>query len=135
VFSILGNVIGGVGIVVAIITIYIVIYINAITRRKYIGIMKGIGISPAVIELSYIFQSIFYGVIGSLLGAVVVYFVLIPLFIAYPIDFPFSDGIMVAPYKDTLIKFFVLIFFTVMAGYIPARSIVKQNTLNAILGR
>lgn len=135
VFSILGTAIGSIGLVVAFITIFIVIYINAITRRKYIGIMKGIGITPKVIEMSYVMQSIFYGITGSMIGALVVYFVLIPLFTAYPIDFPFSDGIMVAPYLDTFYKFVVLMFATILAGYLPAKSIVKQNTLNAILGR
>jgi hypothetical protein len=37
-FGLLGNVIGSIGLVVASITIFIVIYINAITRRKFIGI-------------------------------------------------------------------------------------------------
>lgn len=135
VFSILGTAIGSIGIIVASITIFIIIYINALTRRKYIGIMKGIGIAPSVIEISYILQSIFYGVVGSAIGAIIVYTVLIPLFTAYPIDFPFSDGIMVAPIDSTLNKFLTLMFFTILAGYLPARSIVKQNTLNAILGR
>jgi len=135
VFSILGTAIGSIGIIVASITIFIIIYINALTRRKYIGILKGIGIAPSVIEISYILQSIFYGVVGSAIGGLIVYTVLIPIFTAYPIDFPFSDGIMVAPVDSTLNKFFTLMFFTVLAGYIPARSIVKQNTLNAILGR
>ena len=70
-----------------------------------------------------------------MIGLIVVYAVLVPLFIAHPIDFPFSDGILVAPYYDTFIKFIILLTVTVFAGYIPARSIVKQNTLNAILGR
>jgi putative ABC transport system permease protein len=134
-FAILGNFFGAIGLIVAFITIFIVIYINAITRRKYIGIMKGIGMSPAAIEISYILQSVFYAVVGSALGALIVYFGLIPLLEAYPIDFPFSDGIMVAPYKDTFIKFLILLSTTFIAGYMPARSIVKQNTLNAILGR
>jgi ABC-type lipoprotein release transport system permease subunit len=134
-FAILGNFFGAIGLIVAFITIFIIIYINAITRRKYIGIMKGIGMSPAVIELSYVMQSIFYAIIGSGIGALIVYFGLIPLLNAYPIDFPFSDGIMVAPYKDTFIKFLILFFTTLLAGYIPARNIVKQNTLNSILGR
>lgn len=97
--------------------------------------MKGIGIYPSVIELSYVMQSIFYGITGSFIGALLVYLVLIPGFLAHPINFPFSDGIMVAPYMDTFQKFVVLMIATILAGYLPARSIVKQNTLNAILGR
>lgn len=134
-FGLLGNVIGAVGIVVASITIFIVIFINAVTRRKYIGIMKGIGISETAIEISYIFQSIFYASIGGFFGVLIVYFILVPFFNAYPLNFPFSDGILVAPVPETVFKFFLLLFVTIIAGYIPARQIVKKNTLDSILGR
>lgn len=135
VFSILGWIIGGIGIVVAAVVIFIIIYINAITKRKFIGIMKGIGIRPQVIQTAYVMQSVFYGMFGSLLGALIIYFVLIPYFQANPIDFPFSDGIMVAPFADTLQKFAILMFATILGGLIPSWLIVRQNTLNAILGR
>jgi putative ABC transport system permease protein len=134
-FGLLGNVIGLVGIVVASITIFIVIFINAVTRRKYIGIMKGIGISERAIEISYIIQSIFYATLGGLLGIAIIYIALVPLFNAYPLDFPFSDGILVAPIGETMFKFGLLLFVTIIAGYIPARQIVKKNTLDSILGR
>lgn len=134
-FGLLGNVIGLIGIVVASITIFIVIFINAVTRRKYIGIMKGIGISEKAIEISYILQSIFYASFGGLLGTLIIYTMLVPLFNAHPLNFPFSDGILVAPIKGTSIRFFLLLFVTLIAGYIPARMIVKKNTLDSILGR
>ena len=134
-FGLLGNVIGLVGIVVASITIFIVIFINAVTRRKYIGIMKGIGISERAIEVSYIFQSFFYASLGGALGIFVVYVVLVPFFDAHPLDFPFSDGILVAPIDGTMLRFVLLLIVTLIAGYIPARRIVKQNTLDSILGR
>jgi len=134
-FALLGNVIGLIGIVVASITIFIVIFINAVTRRKYIGIMKGIGISEKAIEISYVFQSIFYALLGGLFGLLIVYGLLVPFFLAHPLNFPFSDGILVAPVGGTMFKFFLLMVVTLIAGYIPARRIVKQNTLDSILGR
>ena len=134
-FAILGNALSSIGLVVASITIFIVIFINALTRRKFIGILKGIGINGKAIEMSYIFQSIFYALLGSGIGLLVVYFALVPLFAAYPIDFPFSDGILVAPLVETLIRVGLLVFATLIAGYIPARMIVRKNTLDSILGR
>lgn len=134
-FSLLGNIIGLIGIVVASITIFIVVFINAVTRRKYIGIMKGIGISEEAIEISYIIQSIFYALIGASIGLAIVYILLVPFFNAYPLNFPFSDGILVAPIGETMFKFSLLLFVTLIAGYIPARNIVKKNTLDSILGR
>mgnify|MGYP003393323057 CR=1 FL=1 len=134
-FNLLGNVLSSIGLVVSSITIFIVIFINAITRKKFIGILKGIGINGGAIEASYIFQSVFYAVLGSLIGIGLVYLLLVPLFKAYPIDFPFSDGILVAPVDQTLFRMALLVISTIIAGYIPARMIVRQNTLDSILGR
>ncbi len=134
-FSLLGNMIGSIGLAVASITIFIVIFVNAITRRRYIGIMKGIGISSRAIEFSYIAQSIFYAAIGMAVGAVIIFAVLKPYFGAHPINFPFSDGILVATPIGTLIRAGILFVTTIIAGFVPAKIVVKQNTLDAILGR
>ena len=133
--SLLGLIIGSIGLVVASITIFIVIFINAITRRKYIGIMKGIGIKKEAIELSYIFQSLAYAIIGSAIGILALYFILVPYFNANPVNFPFSDGILSAPYNETFLRVGLLIITTAVAGYIPSRMIIKKNTLDSILGR
>lgn len=134
-FSMLGTAFSSIGLVVASITIFIVVFINAITRRKYIGILKGIGIHGRAVEISYVFQSIFYAVVGSSIGLTLVYGFLVPFIAAHPINFPFSDGILVAPIDLTLFRVFLLIFSTVVAGYIPAWMIIRRNTLDSILGR
>lgn len=134
-FSMLGTAFSSIGLIVAIITVFIVIFINALTRRKYIGILKGIGIHPRAIEFSYVFQSMFYAVIGSALGLAIVYMVLVPYFAANPIDFPFSDGILVAPVGETVLRICLLVVSTVIAGFVPAWMIVRKNTLDSILGR
>jgi putative ABC transport system permease protein len=134
-FALLGNMLSSIGLTVASITIFIVIFINAITRRKFIGILKGIGISGVSIEVSYIFQSFFYAISGSVIGLVILYLFLQPYIAAHPINFPFSDGILVAPLGETLFRVSLLVFTTVIAGYIPARMIVRKNTLDSILGR
>ncbi len=134
-FSILGNAISAIGLVVAAITIFIVIFVNAITRRRFIGILKGIGITPRAIIISYIMQSLLYAFIGALVGSVLVFAFLKPYFDANPINFPFSDGILVATIDGTAVRVAILLFATIVAGLIPARIVIKQNTLSAILGR
>jgi ABC-type lipoprotein release transport system permease subunit len=134
-FSLLGSVFSSIGLVVSSITIFIVIFINALTRRKFIGILKGIGISGQAIEISYIFQSMFYAILGSGIGLALLYGLLSPFIAAHPIDFPFSDGILVAPLDTTLFRVGLLVLSTLVAGYIPARMIVRKNTLDSILGR
>lgn len=134
-FDILSNIIGSIGLAVAAITIFIVIFVNAITRRKYIGILKGIGVTAWAIEISYILQALYYATIGIGIGSVIVFAFLKPYFNTHPINFPFGDGILVADPIDVFIRSFILFFATLIAGYIPARIVVKQNTLDAILGR
>ncbi|MCX6752420.1 MAG: FtsX-like permease family protein [Candidatus Nomurabacteria bacterium] len=134
-FALLGNMLSSIGLVVASITIFIVIFINAITRRKFIGILKGIGINESAIEISYILQSFFYAFCGSLVGVIVLYAFLQPFMTAHPIDFPFSDGILVAPISGTMLRVGLLMITTIIAGFIPARLVVRKNTLDSILGR
>jgi len=134
-FNVLGNIIGGISVIVASITIFIIIFITAITKRKYIGILKAIGISEFSIELSYVLLSIFYSLIGITVGLGILYGILLPYFDANPIDFPFSNGILSVTSLGTFIRSVVLVVTTIVAGLIPARIIVKKNTLDAILGR
>jgi len=134
-FNMLGTAFSSIGLVVASITIFIVVFINALTRRKFIGILKGIGVNGRAIEISYVFQSIFYALVGSAIGLMLVYGFLVPSFAAHPIDFPFSDGILVAPLDQTFFRVGLLVFSTVVAGFIPAWMIIRRNTLDSILGR
>lgn len=134
-FSLLGNMIGSIALVVAAITTFIVIFINAITRRRYIGIMKGIGIDKLTIELAYVWQSVVYATIGSSIGVFITFGFLRPYFDANPVDFPFSDGILAVSIEGTIVRLILLFITTLIAGYVPARMITKENTLNAILGR
>lgn len=134
-FVLLGNVIGSIGIMVASITVFIVIYINAITRKKFIGILKGIGICGTAIKISYVIQSLFYALAGNIIGLAVLYLFLKPYIDNNPINFPFSDGILYAPVMMTIIRVLILLAITVIAGYLPARAIVRKNTLDSILGR
>ncbi len=134
-FSILGTAIGSIALVVASITIFIVIFINAVTRRKFIGILKGIGICSSAIQISYLIQSIFYALVGTVVGSAIIFLLLKPYIDANPIDFPFSDGLLVAPLNTTMWRAGILLLITLIAGYLPARMIIKKNTLDSILGR
>ena len=134
-FGILGSAISGIGLVVASITIFIVIFVNAITRRRYIGIMKGIGLNKRAILYSYIYQAFIYAGLGIIIGMSLIFFLIKPYFAAHPINFPFSDGILVATLSTSLWRATILLITTMVAGYIPAQIVIKQNTLSAILGR
>ncbi len=134
-FSIIGTILGSVSVVVALITIFIIIYINALTRRRQIGIMKAVGVTEFAIEFSYICQALFYVITGSIVALIVIFAFLKPIIDANPIDTPFALIVLVAEPKDVAFKLLLVMSVTVLAGYFPARFIVSTNTLNAILGR
>lgn len=134
-FSLLGDVIGGIGLAVSAITTFIIIFVNAVTQRKLIGIMKGIGINSQAIIFSYILQALFYGFMGIGIATIIIYTVLEPYVATHPFDFPFADGILLVPWKLTLSRAGILMIGTIIAGYVPAKMIVSKNTLDSILGR
>ncbi len=134
-FTVLGTFIGAVGIIVASITIFIIVFINALARQRQIGILKGIGIHARAIEVAYVFQAGCYALVGSALGALLTYGFLVQYFDRNPINFPFSDGVLVAEPFETLVRFLFLFGISLGAGFLPAWLIVRRNTLNSILGR
>ncbi len=134
-FNIIGTILGSVSVVVALITIFIIIYINALTRRRQIGIMKAVGVTEFAIEFSYICQALFYVFAGSVLALIIIFLGLKPYIDANPIDTPFALIVLVAEPVSVGIKFILVMVVSVFAGYLPARLIVNTNTLNAILGR
>ncbi len=134
-FDILSVLIGAIGLMVAAITIFIVIFINALSRSRQIGILKGIGISEFAIQCSYLFLSVFYAASGIVVGWLVVTFAIAPYLDQNPIDFPFSDGVLSVTTGDMLASASLIVVATVIAGFIPARRIIAKNTIAAILGR
>ncbi len=134
-FALLGNIIGSVGVVASSITIFIIVFVNAIVRRKQIGILKAIGVNSNAIELAYVVQSLFYATVGIGLGLAISFLAIKPYVDAHPINLPFSDGIIATTWQGTLARLLALLAATLLAGYIPAKLVVRKNTIDAILGR
>ncbi len=134
-FGLLGDMMGGIAVVVSSITVFVVIYVNALTRRKHIGILKGIGINGNAIIKAYIMQSLFYAVVGIVIGFIILFLLLVPYFDKNPVNFPMSDGILAVTVLGTIMRVGILTRITAVAGFLPSWLIIKQNTLDSILGR
>ncbi len=134
-FKLLGNLVGVIALIVGAITIFIVIFVNAITRRKYIGILKGIGISAQAIEISYVIQSLFYALSGVLLASLFLIGFLEPYLDIHPLVLPIAEGRLAVTNGDILTRGIILIITSLISGFIPARLVTRQNTLDSILGK
>lgn len=131
----LGDIVGGIGLMVGGITIFILIFVNALSKRRFIGILKASGVCGASIILSYVFQAFFYTVIAVLAGSAFLFGFLIPYIDENPIDFAFADGILYVTPEYAWIRIIIILLVSIVSGLVPAYLITRENTLNAILQR
>ncbi len=115
--------------------IFIIIYINTLHRKKEIGILRAIGITPNSIRLSYVFISLFYVSVGIFLGLIMFFSVTFYLQ-ANPMIFYETMEIAPAVEAGLLIQsILTMMVMAVIAGFIPAWLVARENILKAIWGR
>lgn len=134
-FSLIGNMVALIAVLVGIVTVFVIIFVNASSRRRYLGILKAQGISPTALILSYVLQTLFYTVIGVVLGAAILFLFLKGYFEANPLSLPMADGRLLLDFSYLSVRMVILFVSTLISAFIPAWFIIRQNTLNAILGR
>ncbi len=133
-FTLIAIIVSVISILVAAVTIFVMIYVNAVNKRRQIGILKAIGIKERVIIYSYVLQSLFYVVCGVCSGSLLVFGIVQPIVAAHPIPLPFggltfSFGWMLI--VETITGFLIAGFFS---GLIPSRIVAREEILKAIWG-
>lgn len=123
-----------IGLVVAGITIFIVIFISVVNKKKQIGILKAIGMNEEIIIKSYVIQALFYSICGVGAGLLLTYFLIVPYFEINPLDFPMGPVSLVATIEDHAINIFSLILAAIIAGFIPSYRVTKEDIVKAIWG-
>lgn len=134
-FNIINRLISGIGLLVAAITIFIVIYVNVINKRKQIGILKAVGIKEEVIMGSFVIQAFFFAVCGVIIGLLFFFFAVAPYFVAHPLHFPIGNVSLSTSYLTILMNLASFITASLIAGFIPSWMSVRENILDAIWGR
>lgn len=134
-FELIGNIVSITALMVGIVTVFVIIFVNASSRRRYIGILKAQGISAPTLILSYVFQIIFYVLIGVILGAITLFVLLQLYFARNPLSLPMADGKLLLTPSYVSIRVAILFVSSIISAFIPAWFIIRQNTLDAILGR
>ncbi len=133
-FNIISVIITVISIIVAAITIFVMIYVNAVSKRRQIGILKAIGIKESIIELSYIIQSLFYATWGVIVGLMIIFWAVVPFLAVRPIPMPFGNASLVYTSIGIFINISSLIISGVLAGFIPAKIVARENILKSIWG-
>ncbi len=133
-FGVITSIVSAIALLVAAVTIFIMIYVNAINKKRQIGILKAIGIEENIIIYSYIFQAIFFAFFGTAIGLILFFYIVEPYFSANPISLPMGDTRLVLSRNSAIFSIISLIVASIIAGFIPAWKITKINILKAIWG-
>lgn len=130
--DLISAIVSAISVLVASITLFSLIYVHAVNKRRQIGIMKAIGIKKEIVILSYVFQSLFYAVIGVMVGYILVFYGLTPFMERYPIDVVFGKLTLVHSDATTYAGIWSLVIASFFAGLIPSWAIAKGDILKAI---
>jgi len=133
-FDAINALISVIGLFVAGITIFIVIYVSTVSKRRQMGILRAIGIKESTIVRSYVFQAVFYALCGCIAGLMVMFMVLVPYYTKHPLVFPMGDVSLVIEQKDAITRGAGLIVAAIIAGFIPSWQAVRETILDAIWG-
>jgi putative ABC transport system permease protein len=133
-FDIIKGIVTFIGLLVAGITIFIVIFIATVGRRRQIGILKAIGMKERIIILSYIFQAVFYAMLGIIAGLIIINSALVPYFVRNPLPMPIGLVSLALVRQDMAVAILSMLLVSVVAGFIPSWMVTRQNIIKAIWG-
>ena len=121
-----------IGTIIAGVTIFIIIYVNVVNKRRQIGILKAIGMKETTIVISFVIQALFYSIVWIILGAISVLFILGPILIMNPLDFPMGWVSLGVTFDIIKISNISLILASFIGGFVPAYSWAKKSILHLI---
>lgn len=130
-FLIIGNLSFLIGILISAISIYVILYINILNKKTQIGIIKAIGIKSKIVGLSYVFLSLFLGILGSILG-IILTLLMVQYFKFNPIQTGVGELVPVVTEKIFFLVSISIIAVSALSGYLVSKRITKQNIIEAI---
>ncbi len=123
-----------ISVAVASVTIFVLIYVNALNKRRQIGILRAIGIKRTIIISSYVFQALFYVAASLVVGSILTFAVLYPLFLRYPLNVDFGAISLYFTAGWIIFGIVSLIAAGFLSGYLPSRLVARKDILTAIWG-
>jgi len=133
-FDVVTSLISGIGLVVAAIVMFIVIYIGVINKKRQIGILRAIGIRGKIIMHSYLVQALFYVICGVVVGGLLFYFAVQPYFALHPLDLSLGQVSLAVQTSAIQNAVLGLILAAILAGYLPVLGITRQRIIKIIWG-
>jgi putative ABC transport system permease protein len=120
-----------VSIIITTVVLFIVITIKTINSRRQIGILKAIGVDKEVIMHNYGFQVIILGILGIILGIIITSVMAVYMAINPIVTPEWSATLYITP-MDLLINSVILFCAAVVAGYVPAYQVSREDIQTAM---
>jgi len=120
-----------VSIIITTVVLFIVITIKTINSRRQIGILKAIGVDKEVIMHNYGFQVIILGILGIILGIIITSAMAVYMAINPIVTPEWSATLYITP-MDLLINSVILFCAAVVAGYVPAYQVSREDIQTAM---
>jgi putative ABC transport system permease protein len=133
-FNVINTIMNVVNLLIAGITVFIVTYIDVANRRRQIGVQRAIGITPVSITLAYLIRAIFYAFIAIMLAILLFLYIITPLEAKYPFHFPFGAVYLPIGLKDMLRMAAIVLGVSLLASFLPVRSVMRMKIMDAIWG-
>lgn len=133
-FNMIAMMISAIGLFVAVITIFIIVYTSTISKRKQIGILRAVGIEESIIVQSYIFQALFFVICGIIIGLIMIFSAIEPWFIEHPLKFPIGLASLLILPEKVYMNAISLIIAALAAGFIPSWMSVRRTIIDTIWG-
>ncbi len=133
-FTFIASLIGQIGLGVAGIVMFIIIYIGVVNKKRQIGILRAIGIKDRLIVYSYLIQALLYAGCGVLFGILIMSYGVVPYFDEHPLDLalgPVGLAVQGSTIRDAVIGLIISAF---LAGVVPVVSITRESIIKAIWG-
>jgi putative ABC transport system permease protein len=120
-----------VSVIITTVVLFIVITIKTLNSRKQIGILKAIGVDKQVIMHNYGFQVMILGILGIILG-IILTLALAAYMLVHPIVTPEWSAYLYITPLDLLTNSVILFCAAVVAGYVPAYQVSREDIQTAM---
>lgn len=126
------NIMNAIGLLIAFVIIFVVIYVNIVNKKRQIGVQKAIGIEQNVIVASFVLQAMLYAGAGIILGYAFMRFGLTPYTVSHPIQVPLGDLSLKLDNAEAINRAVLLFLASIIGSVIPAYKLTRKDLLDLI---
>ncbi|MFY1110720.1 MAG: ABC transporter permease [Methanosarcinaceae archaeon] len=126
------NIMNAIGLLIAFVIIFVVIYVNIVNKKRQIGVQKAIGIEQNVIIASFVLQAMLYAGAGVTLGYLLMRFGIVPYTVTHPLEVPLGAVSLELDEFEAINRAVLLFLASIGASVIPAYKLANKDLLELI---